>query len=60
MNSRPRGVRAAAIRRFACTFGVRVAAIQRTDTHGKGNIVGRFARLQLKVFNRRLTKAENA
>jgi len=41
-------------------LGVRVAAIQRTDTHGKGDIVGRFARLQLKVFDRRLTKAENA
>jgi hypothetical protein len=41
-------------------FGVRLAAIQRTDTHGKGNIAGRFARVQLKVFDRRLTEAENA
>lgn len=35
MNRRPRGVKAAAIGRF----GVLMAAIQRTDTHGKSDIV---------------------
>ena len=33
-------------------FGVLMAAVKRTDTHSKGDVVRRFARLQLEGLDR--------